>query len=118
MKGVWEVLAAAHKYGLDPKSSAAKMWFLKWYLANSTNANWKRQGVNKRFDFKDYQSLLFPCHTFDYAQGFKAATQYLVYHAKGHITERRPDGFLHDHLRLDQIIIRKFDSSLSFLKIQ
>lgn len=101
LRGIWEVLAAAHKYGLDPKSKEGKAWFEGWYSANQSKAD------GKKFDFKDYQSLMFPCHTFEHARGFTVATEYLVYRATGHITERRPEGFTHDHLRLNQIIIRK-----------
>lgn len=63
------------------------------------------------FDFKDYQSLLFPCHSFDYAEGFQQATRYLAYRAQGHITEKKPDGFMDDFLRLDQDIMRVYSPS-------
>jgi hypothetical protein len=70
-----------------------------------------RKGEGKYFDFKDYQSLLFPCYSFEYAEGFQHATRYLAYRAQGHITERKPDGFKADVLRLDQIIMRMYPGS-------
>ena len=98
IKGVWEMLATAHKYGLDPKMAAAKTWFESWYKTHRAKAY---------FEFHEYRELLFPCHTFDYPAGFKEASKYLSYNAAGHITEKRPDGFYHEHLRLDQNIMRE-----------
>ena len=94
--GVWEVLATAHKYGLDPKVTEAKAWFAKWFQAH-----------DDAFDYQEYQSLLFPCYTFDDADRFQQITKHLVYQASRHITERKPDGFHHDHLRMDANIMRE-----------
>ena len=74
-----------------------------WYEANRI-----KKDEGKYFDFKDYQSLLFPCYSFDYAEGFQQATKYLAYRAVGHITEKKPDGFTADVLRLDQNIMRMY----------
>ena len=101
IKEVWEMLALAHKYGLDPKMDAAKAWFETWFNTNKVKLD------GSFFGYGDYQSLLFPCHTFNYADGFQKATHHLAYCAGGHITEKRPDGFRHDHLRLDANIMRK-----------
>ena len=100
LKGVWEMLATAYRYEFDPKLPAARTWFKAWYDAN------KHKDGNP-FYFEDCQSLLFPCHSFDYAEAFQRATKYLVYNATGHITERKPEGFKGDHLRLDSNVIRK-----------
>ena len=97
---VWFMLATAHKYELDPRSADAKAWFEKWYAAQTAV-------TERTFDYKEHQQLLFPCYTFDHAPGFRNASKYLVYRATGHITERRPNGFTYDHLRLDQTIIRE-----------
>lgn len=99
--GIWEMLATAHKYGLDPKMPAAKVWFEMWFNKN------KDKVEGNFFDYQDCQALLFPCHTFDYPAGFQRTTKFLAYHAAGHITEKRPDGFYHEHLRLDANVIRK-----------
>ena len=92
---IWELLAAGLKYGFDPHK--AKTWFRTWYSQNQTYIG--QQSV------RYHQALLFPCHALDHAVGFAASTKYLVYHEKGHIQERRPDGFYMDILRLDQAII-------------
>ncbi|KAK4546193.1 hypothetical protein LTR36_002330 [Oleoguttula mirabilis] len=97
---IWNMLATAHKYGFDPRSEAARGWFAKWYDAQQTTRE-------RSFDYKDHAQLLFPCYTFDHAQGFRAATKYLVYRATGHIVERRPPGFAYEHLRLDQNVLRE-----------
>ncbi|KAF2480702.1 hypothetical protein BDY17DRAFT_302252 [Neohortaea acidophila] len=109
IKTVWEVLAVAHKYGYEPATSKPKTWFAAWYESNVT---WS---VNT-LDFQDHQMLLFPCHTFDHAVGFAATTKYLAYHATGHITERRPEGFEYDHLRLDSRIIQQLNAAKGRLK--
>ena len=38
IRGVWEVLVAAHKYGLDPKMPEAKKWFEGWYMKHNVKA--------------------------------------------------------------------------------
>lgn len=101
MKGVWEVLAAAHKYGLDPKGDNAKAWFAAWHDGGFLQSSQEFMIT----EFKTYQMVLFPCYAFDHAAGFAAATKYLVYNARGHISELRPRGFRHDHLRLDSAIM-------------
>jgi hypothetical protein len=100
IKGLWDILATAYRYEFDPKLPGAKAWFREWYDANE-----HKHG--KTFYFEDYQSLLFPCHSFDHAEAFQQATKYLVYRATGHITEKKPEGFTDDHLRLDSNVIRK-----------
>lgn len=81
MRGVWEVLEAAHRRELDPRLASA--WFAGWYAANKDCANWKADEEVKSFDYEDYQSLLLPCHTFDHASAFAETTKYLAYHARG-----------------------------------
>jgi hypothetical protein len=98
LTSIWEILAIAHKYELDPKSEHAKTWFQGWWAIRRLRA----------FDFEDYQALLFPCHTFDYAPGFACVTKYLANNATGHITEKRPTGIRYDHLRLENQVIRKW----------
>ncbi len=90
----------AHKYGLEPTMPGGKAWFEGWHATNLAKAGGE-------FNFEDCRMLLFPCHTFDHAEGFTAATKYLVYNATGHITERRPQGFKYEHLRLDSSVIRE-----------
>lgn len=97
---IWQLLETAHKYGFDPKSEVATAWFAKWYDVKTRNHE-------RGFDYKEHAMLLFPCHTFDHAQGFRAATKYMVYRATGHIVERRPVGFTREHLRLDPVILRE-----------
>jgi hypothetical protein len=101
LKGIWDILATAYRYEFDAKLPGAKSWFVAWYGANRGK---KEEG--KYFDYKDYQSLLFPCYAFDYAEGFQQATRYLSYRAQGHITEKKPEGFTEDFLRLDANIMR------------
>ncbi|KAK3718872.1 hypothetical protein LTR37_004788 [Vermiconidia calcicola] len=110
IKNVWEMLLTAHKYGLDPQLPAAKAWFEAWWLANEKKPN------GRTFDFGDYRELLFPCHTFDYAPGFAAATKHLAYNAIGHITEKRPDNFHHYHLRLELGIVQQINAAKGRLK--
>lgn len=100
LKSIWDMLATAHKYEIDPKDVKARAWFENWYAAQS-------EREDRRFGYLDFQALVFPCHAFDYAPGFTFATKQLVYRANGHITERRPDGFEHDHLHISSNIIRK-----------
>ncbi|KAK5124014.1 hypothetical protein LTR85_002211 [Meristemomyces frigidus] len=106
---LWHLLATAHKYGFDPKSEAAVGWFGKWYDVQTRNHE-------RSFDYKEHAQLLFPCYTFDHAQGFRAATKYLVYRATGHIVERRPLGFQYEHLRLDQNILQQLNAAKGRLK--
>ncbi|KAK3718302.1 hypothetical protein LTR37_005115 [Vermiconidia calcicola] len=110
IKNVWEMLLIAHKYGLDPKLPVAKAWFEAWWIANKKKAN------GSTFGFGEYRELLFPCHTFEYAPGFAAATKYLAYNTIGHITEQRPNGFHHHHLRLDQGIVQQINAAKGRLK--
>lgn len=100
IEGIWDMLLVAEKYGFNPKATEATTWFETWFKHQKTNPETK-------FDYEDYQMLLFPCHTFEYAKGFAETTKVLAYQATGHITERRPEGFNYVHLRLDQNIIRK-----------
>ena len=112
IKDVWEMLAVALKFGINPQScSSAKLWFLYWYHAN------QKKDDGNFFGYQDYQALLFPCHAFDYAEGFQRVTKYLVFHANGDITERQPDGFRQDNLRLDSNIISKLKISTSRIQI-
>lgn len=92
---VWEVLEIARKYTLDAQAPGAKAWFAGWYQSY----------IKEPRGDDDHRSLLFPCHTFDHAQGWAATTKYLAYNFKGHITEKKPPGYHHDHLRLTQHII-------------
>jgi len=73
-------------------------------------------GKPKYLNFQDYQSLLFPCHAFDHAEAFQQATRYLVYHGTGHITERKPEGFKDDHLRLESNVIQQLNAARGRLK--
>lgn len=102
IEDVWYMLHTALKHGFDPKRDDPKKWFNSWYLEHSA----QQLGVY------DYQQLLFPLFTFDHAHGFAAATKFLAYNGAGHITEKRPEDFRHENLRLEQRIIR--ESALSF----
>ena len=73
-------------------------------------------GKPKYLNFQDYQSLLFPCHSFDHAKAFQQATRYLVYHGTGHIMERKPEGIKDDHLRLESNIIQQLNAARGRLK--
>ncbi|KAK5137621.1 hypothetical protein LTR08_007916 [Meristemomyces frigidus] len=106
---VWFMLATANKYGFDPGAEVATKWFGKWYEFQT-----RRQ--DHSFDYMEHQQLLFPCFTFDHIQGFRAATKYLVYRASGHITEKRPDGFSHDHLHMDPIVLQQLNAAKGRLK--
>ena len=123
IKRLWDVLATAFKYGFDPNMAGAKAWFGAWYVCcppmssfwrlmltrsrSCVRYDLKKSSAGRYFDYQDYQSLLFPLHTFDHAEGFQQATKYLADRSTGHITERKPDGFTDDHLRLDSIVIRE-----------
>lgn len=97
IRDVWEMLVMADKYGLNLEARAAKSWFSTWYEASSRTHT----------SIQAHQMLLLPCHSFDYAAGFATASKFLAYNAIGHITERRPDMFNHEHLHLRSLIIRK-----------
>lgn len=72
LKGVWEVLATAHKYDIDPRGAKAQAWFVAWWAAN-----WATGGIDgKKFGYEQFQALLYPCWTFDYAPGWQEATKY------------------------------------------
>lgn len=105
LKDVWQVLSTAQKYEITPKEAKAKAWFEGWY-----NAQAHREG--RRFGYLDFQALVFPCHAFDYAQGFAFASKQLVYRSNGHIAERQPEGFKQDNLHLDHLIIRMIHLSI------
>lgn len=89
----WHVLAAGHKYGLDPQLVSG--WSELWHIRSGRNRN----------DAPSHQKLLFPCYTYDHIHGFAASTRFLAYNAGGHITEVKPiEDF---HLHLPPRIIRK-----------
>ena len=108
LRDMWEILATADKYKFNTKIAEAKTWFEGWYTANQTDK------AGKKFDFKDFQMLLLPCYTFDYAAGFAFATRYLVYRATGNITERKPEGF--ENLRLGDSIMLQLNAAKGRLK--
>lgn len=103
---VWEVLELAHKYVMDPRIAGAKAWYAGWYEVYSCGG---------RLSYDQYRSLLLPCYTFDHAEGFAATTKFLAYHGTGHITEEKPPGLTHDHLRLEARVIREFLPLISLL---
>lgn len=107
LKDVWEVLSTAHKYGIDPKEPKAKAWFGKWYAAHVNRPD------GKKWNYFDFQALIFPCYTFDHAHGFAFATKMLVYRSNGHIMERQPEGFKEDGLHLSGNVIRESFSLLT-----
>ena len=114
MLEVWDILAAADKYELDPR--VASHWFKKWFEHHYLRAGWDKN-FNDGILFNAARELMFPCHEFNYAIGFQLVTRYLVYHGRRHITEKRPDGFDYYHLRLDQKVIggSRFPSIKSYL---
>lgn len=78
---VWHVLVVARKYDLDALGKEAKAWFKSWY---------GKQGT--KFTTLQCRQLIYPCYTFDHAEGFATATKHLAYNIMGHIQEDRPDG--------------------------
>lgn len=78
---VWHVLVVARKYDFDALGQEAKDWFKKWY-----------QAPGHRFDTLQFRQLIYPCYTFDCAEGFAAATKDLAYNIQGHIEEEMPLG--------------------------
>lgn len=87
LPAIWDLLAAAKKYGIDTKCVEATSWFATWWTANPVKPD------GKNYNFKDFQVLLYPCYAFDHAEGFQMATRYLVYRSTGQIVEQRqPEG--------------------------
>jgi hypothetical protein len=86
---IWHIINAADKYLLD--ASILRGFFDRWYTKN----------VNIRFLDADLaRQVALPCYMFDHATGFAEVTKWLAYHHEGHITEKRPDGFKFEHMRL------------------
>lgn len=105
IEDLWYMLLAAHKFELNPHTDTAALWFEEWW-----NSHDKRFTEDNKYE--ECQQLLLVCHTFDHAEAFMYVTHYLAYNGHGHITEKRPDGFHYDHLRLPQRITRKFGSRI------
>ena len=71
-KGLWDLLATAHKYEIDPKSADSKAWFEAWWKVNVPPG-----GKNgKRLGYVDNQALLLPCWAFDHAKGWQSVTKH------------------------------------------
>jgi hypothetical protein len=86
---IWHIINAADKYLLD--ATILRGFFDRWYTKN----------VNIRFLDADLaRQVALPCYMFDHASGFADVTKWLAYHHEGHITEKRPDGFKFEHMRL------------------
>ncbi|KAK3069829.1 hypothetical protein LTR53_011534 [Teratosphaeriaceae sp. CCFEE 6253] len=107
---LWHMLAMAEKYNFTPGHGNAKAWFEKWYAVNTSD--------NRMFDYKEHQTLLLPCHSFDHAPGFQRATRYLVYRATGNVSERRPHALKHEHdtLQLNPSIATSLNAAKARLK--
>jgi hypothetical protein len=97
---IWHVLLIAEKYGFDPTRKDAQEWFGKWIQT--------QKGTGFFTDQKKICEILFPCHAFDNVSTFATCTEWLAYNSAGHISESRPAGFTHTHLRLDYLILRNY----------
>lgn len=86
---MWHIINAADKYLLD--ASILRGFFDLWYKKN----------VHISFVEDDLaRQVALPCYMFDHAEGFAEVTKWLAYNHSGHITEKRPDGFKWNHVRL------------------
>lgn len=102
IKDVLDVLATAHKYGLDVKAEKAQIWFAAWFDAQVGRED------GKKFGYLDFQALVYPCWAFDYAGGFTFVTKALVYRSNGQIFERQPEGFRDESLHVPGGVVREF----------
>jgi hypothetical protein len=80
---VWHVLIVARKYDFDALGESAQAWFSEWYSHNTRN---------REFNTLQCREPIYPCYTFNHAQGFAAVTKKLAYNTPGHIQESRPKG--------------------------
>ena len=86
---IWHIINAADKYLLD--ASILRGFFDLWYKKN----------VHIGFLEDDLaRQVALPCYMFDHAEGFAEVTKWLAYNHEGHITEKRPEGFKWNHVRL------------------
>ena len=81
---MWHIVAAGDKYDLDIK--LLWPWFAKWYDLQNIS-------------ILDARQLLYPCYTFNHAQGFMSASKKLVYGTIGHINEKNPTELFELHLQ-------------------
>ncbi|PSN72284.1 hypothetical protein BS50DRAFT_248186 [Corynespora cassiicola Philippines] len=94
IEGIWEIIAIADKYLLNPSllGSFFKLWFRE-------NANLHSMGVGAARQLA--RQLALPCYFFDFAEGFAYVTKFSAYNHIGHIMESRPQGFKWQHQDLE-----------------
>ena len=85
-KDVWEAIEVCGYRDFDIEKLNA--WFAKWWEK-------KRQNL---IELPEMRQLLFPCHEFDHAEGWKFVTRKLAYESSEHITEDNPTAHRHLHL--------------------
>lgn len=106
---VWSIIRAGDLWGL--KREGLTKWFRDWF-----KQWWDKNGKGKDLGKSTKRStgicggtlaqmILYPCWAFDHAPGFAAATKWLVYNSKSHITEFNPT--THRDLHLPPRVIRK-----------
>jgi hypothetical protein len=95
-KDVWEAIEVCGYRAFDIEKLNA--WFAKW---------WEKKEQSS-IKLPEMRQLLFPCHEFDHAQGWKFVTRKLVYESSEHITEDNPTA--HRHLQLEGNVIGRLCS--------
>jgi hypothetical protein len=91
---IWSLIVAADKY--DFKVTLLRGFFKQWYEATVDLAD--EEDPNDACDLA--RQLTLPCWIFDHAEGFAEVTKWLAYNSRGHIKEKRPDGFKFEHMHL------------------
>jgi hypothetical protein len=89
---IWSIIQAGDKYLFN--ATLLRGFFKRWYEKNV-------HMDDMEFEVDDARALALPCYMFDYAEGFADITKYLAYHSRGHITEKRPEGFKWKHMHFE-----------------
>ncbi|KAI9933730.1 hypothetical protein ASPWEDRAFT_179674 [Aspergillus wentii DTO 134E9] len=100
---MWHIIMAADKYEFD--RTRLESWFDDWFFTQQNKAMTKLS-LN--------QQLLFPCHYFNCAWGFKILTKELVYKYPHHITEINPTS--HHQMHLPHRVIQQLNAAKGRLR--
>lgn len=106
---VWSLVRAGDLWGLKREGLIKwfRDWFKQWWDKNGEGKDLGKSTDKSRGIRSGTlaQMILYPCWAFDHAPGFAAATKWLVYNSKSHITEFNPTK--HRDLHLPPRVIRK-----------
>ncbi|KAJ4372991.1 hypothetical protein N0V83_003282 [Neocucurbitaria cava] len=96
-RDIWDIIVAADKYQF--KISLMNSFFEKWYKVH-VKAKLACSDQNDKDVWDLARIVVLPCALFDYAEGFAEVTKWLAYNSRGHIAEKRPEGFKWEHIHL------------------